>query len=139
MILRDVYQAISNMQTGDVKCRNLDEIQLQVKATDCPIRLLLPSTEGEQEFFGIGTLTKVTWKIRDLCLWQPILAGTGIEQCAGDMLAFIELYGAAIRALRNPVTGATIVGVSYKITPIAWATTDFWAVDTNLTVEEYDP
>jgi len=139
MSLRDIYFAVSEMAVGTAQARNLDEIKLTVKASDCPMRLLLPSTEGDMAFVGIGQLTRVTWRIRDLCLWQPIVAGTGIEQCADDMLAYIELYGAAVRALRNPAAGATIVGVTYKITPILWATTDFWAIDITLEVEEYDP
>lgn len=139
MSLRDIYSAVSEMAVGDVVARNLDELKLQVRGGDCPVRLLLPATEGELEFFGIGQLTRVSWRIRDLCLWQPIVAGTGVEQCAGDMLAYIELYSSAVRSLRNPTAGSAITGVSYKISPIAWATADFWSVDITLTVEEYDP
>ena len=139
MSLRDIYFAVSEMAVGDVEARNLDELKLQVKMDDCPLRLLLPATEGDLEFFGIGPLTRVTWRIRDLCLWQPIIAGTGLEQCADEMLAYIELYSTAVRALRNPTAGAAITGVSYKIAPIAWGTTDFWSIDITLQVEEYDP
>ena len=139
MTIRDIYTAISEMDVGDVVCRNLDEIKLQVRADDCPQRLMLPSTEGEMGFMGIGATGRTSWHIRDLCLWQPIIAGTGVEQCAGDMLGYLEQYQTAVRALRNPTAGSAIVGVSYKITPIAWATTDFWAIDITLEVEEYDP
>lgn len=58
MSLRSLYYAISEMAVGDVGCRNLDEIKLEVRATDCPMRLLLPSTEGMMGFIAIGTLTK---------------------------------------------------------------------------------
>jgi len=139
MSLRDIYFAVSEMDVGDVEARNLDELKLQVKMDDCPMRLLLPATEGDLEFFGIGSLTRVTWRIRDLCLWQPIIAGTGLEQCADEMLAYIELYSSAVRALRNPTAGTAITGVSYKISPIQWGTTDFWSIDIVLQVEEYDP
>ena len=100
---------------------------------------MLPATEGDLSFMGIGPLTKANWRIRDLCLWQPIVAGTGLEQCADEMLAYMEMYATGIRALRNVTPGATIVGVSYKMAPILWGTTDFWAVDITLEVEEYDP
>jgi hypothetical protein len=139
MSLRDIYFAVSEMAVGDVEARNLDELKLQVKMDDCPVRLLLPATEGDLEFFGLGSLTRVTWRIRDLCLWQPVVAGTGIEQCADDILAYIELYSSAVRALRNPSAGSAVTGVTYKIVVVPWGTTDFWAIDIILTVEEYDP
>jgi hypothetical protein len=101
--------------------------------------MLLPATEGEQGFIGIGQLTRITWRIRDLCLWQPIQSGTGIEQCADEMLAYLELYSAAIRALRNPTAGSSITNVVYTMSPVPWADGDFWAIDIILEVEEYDP
>ena len=137
MSLQDIYWKLSEMPVGDVKARNLDEIKLQVRAVDLPLRMLLPSTEGEQGFISIGTLTRTTWRIRDLCLWQPVVEGTGIEQCAGDMLAYIQLYAAGIRAMRNPTPESTIMTVTFTLGPVAWATSDFWAVDTILEVEEY--
>jgi len=137
--VRDIYAALSEMAVGDVVCRNLDEIKLEVAPADCPIRLLLPSTEGEMNFVGIGPTSRVAWRIRDLCLWQPMRAGTGIEQCGDDMLAYLELYQAGVRALRNPTTGSSITNVVYTMSPVAWANSDFWAIDIILEVEEYDP
>lgn len=137
MSLRSLYYAISEMAVGDVGCRNLDEIKLEVRATDCPMRLLLPSTEGMMGFIAIGTLTKTPWRIRDLCLWQPITAGSGIEQCANEMVTYIELYAAAIRKMREPVPGTNLISATFKLGPVPWALTDFWAVDVLLEVEEY--
>lgn len=139
MSLRDIYFQLSEMAVGGVVARNLDEIKLQVRADDCPMRLLLPATEGDLAFMGIGALTKANWRIRDLCLWQPIVAGSGIEQCANEMLAYIEMYGTGIRALRNITAGGHIVSVTYKMAPIPWGATDFWSVDITVEVEEYDP
>ena len=139
MALRDIYAALSEMAVGDVPCRNLDEIKLDVSPADCPTRLLLPSTEGEMGFVGLGPTSRVAWRVRDLCLWQPVMAGTGIQQCADDMLGYLELYQAAVRALRNPTSGSSIVGVTYQMGPVAWADSDFWAIDIILEVEEYDP
>lgn len=138
MSIRDVYYAISEMAVGDVPARNVEGIKLAVRATDCPVRLLLPSTEGNAGFMGIGTLTRTTWLIRDLCLWQPLIAGSGVEQCANDMLGYIELYQAAIRQLRNPTPGSYITSVSHVLGPVAWATSDFWAIDTTIEVEEHE-
>jgi hypothetical protein len=137
MRLRDLYYAISEMAVGDVVCRNLDEIKLTIRAEDCPMRLLLPSTEGEMGFIAIGTLTKTPWRIRDLCLWQPIMAGSGIEQCANEMVTYIELYAAAIRKMREPVPGTNLIRASFKLGPVLWATSDFWAIDVLLEIEQY--
>jgi len=68
-----------------------------------------------------------------------VLAGTGIEQCADDMLGYLELYQAAVRSLRNPTAGSSITSVVYTMSPVAWANSDFWAIDIILEVEEYDP
>lgn len=136
-MIRDIYESISEMKVAKVKARNLEEIKIQVRASDCPIRMLLPSTRGEQEFTAIGTLTMTKWFIRDLCLWQPVTEGTGIEQCANDMVGFMELYSAGIRAMRNPTPESVIVSVSYQLGPVPWATTDYWAVDIVLVVEEH--
>jgi len=137
MPIRDIYFALSEMAVGDVPCRNLDEIKLQIQVQDTPVRLLLPSTEGEVGFLGIGPTTRTTWRIRDLCLWQPIQSGTGIEQCADDMLAYLELYTAAIRNLRIPTNQSSITNVVYTMSPVPWASGDFWAIDIILEVEEY--
>lgn len=135
-MIRAIYTAIAEMAVGDVHARDLSEIKLQVRAEDCPVRMLLPCTEGEQGFVAIGTLSNTSWRIRDLCLWQPLKAGSGIEQCANEMIAFVEIYGAAVRAMRNPTPESHIVSVSYRLGPVPWATTDYWAVDIILVVEE---
>lgn len=137
MGIRDLYTTISEMAVGDVKARDLYDIKLIVRSEDCPLRLLLPSTTGEQGFVAIGTLTKTVWSIRDLCLWQPVNAGTGIEQCAADMVAYIELYAAAVRLLRNPGPGANIAGVSFTLGPVDWGTVKYWAIDATLEIEEH--
>jgi hypothetical protein len=137
MTLRDIYLALSEMAVGDVVARNIDEIKLAVRASDCPVRMLLPATEGNESFIAIGTLTKTYWRLRDLCLWQPIVEGTGIEQCAQDMLAYIELYTAAIRKMRNPTPESVITTATIQLGPVPWATSDFWAVDITVEVEEY--
>jgi hypothetical protein len=136
-MIRDIYLALAQMQVGDVPCRNLDEIKLQIQVQDTPVRLLLPSTEGELGFRGIGSGTTIAWRIRDLCLWQPIQSGTGIEQCADEMLAYLELYSQALRNLRVPTTQSSITNVVYTMSPVAWASGDFWAIDIILEVEEY--
>jgi len=137
MTIRTIYENISEMAIADVKARNLEEIKLQVRASDCPIRMLLPSTKGEQGFVAIGTLSATTWYVRDLCLWQPLVAGTGIEQCANEMLGYIELYAAAIRAMRNPTSESHIVSVTFQLGPVLWVQTDYWAVDVQLEIEEF--
>ena len=137
MGIRDLYTTISEMVVGSVTARDLDGIKLIVRAEDCPVRLLLPSTTGEGNFVAIGTLTKTVWGIRDLCLWQPVNAGTGIEQCAGDMVAYIELYAAALRLLRNPGPAANVSAMSFRLGPVMWGTVNYWAIDVTLEIEEH--
>ena len=137
MSIRDIYRVISEMAVGDVQARNLDEIKLAVRASDCPMRLLLPSTQGNQGFVAIGTLSRTIWTIRDLCLWQPVIEGSGIEQCANDMMAYIELYAAGIRRMRAPTPESNIISVTFQLGPIPWAVTDFWAIDVTVEVEEH--
>ena len=139
MSLRDICAAIAETPIADITARNLDELTLQVRADDCPIRLLLPSTSGDSAFVGIGATGRTIWTIRDLCLWQPIIEGTGIEQCGNDMMAYMELYVTAFRALRNPTAGSALTSFVVQMGPVPWANGDFWAVDATLTVEEYDP
>lgn len=136
MTIRALYTKLSEMAVGDVKARDLDGIKLAVRAEDCPLRLLLPSTLGDQGFIAIGTLTGTTWALRDLCLWQPVVAGSGIEQCAGDMVAFMELYAAGIRSLRSPGPGASIESVSFKLGPVEWGRVNFWAIDITVEIHE---
>jgi hypothetical protein len=134
--LRAIYNAIAAIPVGTIPCRNLDQIKLVVRAQDCPMRVLLPTTDGEMGFIAIGTMTNTPWLIRDLCLWQPLVAGVGIEQCAFDMVQYIEQYIAAMKGVREVVAGATLVSATFRLGPVAWATTDFWAVDITLRVEE---
>lgn len=143
MSVRDLYERISEMAIahpdptrGLINTRNIDEIKLEVRDTDCPMRLLLPDTKAEMTFVFIGGTTTRRYTIRDLCLWQTVTAGSGIEQCANDMLTYIELYLAGLKALRNPAPGCTLVSVTMQMGPVPWATTDFWAVDTSIEVEE---
>ena len=98
--------------------------------------MLLPSTSGDLEFIALGDLQKMTWVIRDLCIWAPLSAGSGIQQYAKGMVEYIRLYVAEIKANRNPTDLSVITGVAVQMGPIAWADTDYWAVDITLTIEE---
>ncbi len=139
MSIRDIYSVIAELPIGDVNCRSIDQLELLVQASDCPVRIMLPATAGDMGFIAIGVMSKMTWTIRDLCLWQPVIEGSGVEQCANEMLGYIEQYSAALRGLRAPTVGSNLVSVTFQIGPVPWADTDYWAVDTVLTVEEYDP
>ena len=135
-VLDEIYRSLANMTIGSVKSRNIDKIKLQVVKGDLPVRMLLPKTSGELEFVGIGSLNKITWVIQDLCLWAPLTAGKGIQHFAKGMVEYIQLYAAAIKALRNPTTQSVITGVGFELGPVPWADKDYWSIDTTLTVEE---
>ena len=131
------YTSIANMEVGSVKSRNIDRINLTVKDSDLPMRLLMPSTEGDQNFVGIGSLQKVTWAIQDLCLFASVTKGAGIQQYSEAMVEYIVLYLAQVKANKNPATNCCITGMSIEMTPVRWGETKtYWAVDINLVVEE---
>jgi hypothetical protein len=139
MSITDIYFALSQMAVGPVPCRNREEIQLVVRAEDCPVRLLVPMIETELDFVFIGALTKEEHRIRDLCLWQPVSAGLGIQQCAYDIGVWCAMYDDAIRALKNPTAGSTIRHLSRKEVEVQWGDTKFFGIENILTIEEYDP
>jgi hypothetical protein len=139
MTITDIYFALSQMAVGPVPCRNREEIQLVVRAEDCPVRLLVPMIETEMDFMGIGKTTVAQHQIRDLCLWQPVTAGLGIQQCAYDMGVWCEMYDAALRVLKNPTAGSTIRHLSRKEVEANWGGTKFYGIENILTIEEYDP
>ena len=134
--LSEIYREISNFTISNVKSRNINKINLIVEETDLPCRMLLPSTAGELKFVGIGTLNNITWIIRDLCLWAPLTAGSGIEQFADSMVSYMKLYIAEVKATRNPTNQSHITGIAFQLGPVPWAEKDYWAIDTTLTVEE---
>ena len=134
--IQDIYQSISKMKVGSIKARNVDKVKLAVPKGSLPMRFLLPSTSGEMEFIAIGTLQKMNWAIRDLCLFAPLTKGSGIERYSKAMVDYLSLYIAQVKANRHPTTLSNIIGVEVQMGPIPWAETDYWAVDITLTVEE---
>ena len=130
-----IYLAISNMKIGKVKSRNLPKVTLAVRNGSLPLRILVPSTAGDASFVAIGSLNKVEWAIRDLCLWAP-LSGGGIQQYAGPMTKYIKEYIKALKDLRAPTSQSHITGYLMQMGPMPWADSDYWAVDCTITVEE---
>ena len=134
--IEEVYLALSNLEIGGVKSRNLGQVKLEIRQADYPLRILLPSTRGEMSFVMIGSVQKITWKIRDLCLWAPVTAGE-VAQHAGPMLDYVRGYLEALRGLRGPTGQSYVLGFSAQMGPVLWGDVDAWAVDCNVTVEEY--
>jgi hypothetical protein len=134
--IKNIYRELSNMTVGSVKARNIDRVKLAINQDDLPVRLLLPSTKGEMEFVAIGSTQKMTWAIRDLCLWAPLSSGKGVEQFAKSMVDYIDLYIQGVKSLRHPTNCSNVLGVEIQMGPIPWAETDYWAVDITVTIEE---
>ena len=132
----DIYKSIANMKVGSVKSRNIDKVKLAVTKGQLPMRMLLPSTSGEMEFIAIGSLQKMNWAIRDLCLFAPLTKGSGVQQFSKAMVDYLDLYMVEIKSNRNPGTNSNIIGVEVQMGPIPWGAEDYWAVDITLTVEE---
>ena len=134
--ISEIYNALADISIAGVGVRNIDEIKLQVRQVDTPVRMLLPSTSGELSFVAIGSLNKIEWIISDLCLWAPLTAGQGVKDHANDMVEYIKNYLVAIKALRSPTSQSHITGISFEMGPVPWADGDFWAVDVTISVEE---
>ena len=135
--IASVYTAVASYApTGATTTRNITAVKLDVADADLPCRLLLPSTSAEGDFIMMGNLQNVGWAIRDLCLWAPITAGSGVEQFSKSMLDYISLYLAQVKDNRNPATNANIVGMEVQMGPVPWADKNYWAVDITLTIEE---
>jgi len=132
----DIYKSIANMKVGSVKSRDINKVKLTIRDGDLPIRMLLPSTEGEMTFIAIGTLQRMGWAIRDLCLFAPVTKGSGIKQFSKAMVDYLSLYIAQVKANRNPTSQSNIVGVEVQMAPALWGEKTYWAVDITLTVEE---
>lgn len=129
------YRALANLQLGGVKGKALEDVSLDVADADLPQRIILPMPKGDGEFVAIGSLRKVIWSIRDLCLWSPIHAG-GIDRFAAPMVRYIESYLVALAANRGIGAQSHVSGFAFQITPIAWGEGQYYAVDVTLTVEE---
>ena len=132
----NVYKSIANMEIDSIKCRDIDGITLEVRDGSLPLRLLLPSTEGDGEFVAIGTLQKMTWVIKDLCLFAPLTKGSGIKQFSKAMVEYIALYLEAIKVNKSPATHCCSAAYAVQMTPIQWGEKTYWGVDITLTVEE---
>jgi hypothetical protein len=132
----DIYTSIANMEVGDIPSRNINAVKLTIRDGDLPLRLLLPATEGDMAFVAIGTLQKVTWVIRDLCLWAPVTKGSGVQDFSEAMVDYLALYLEQIKGNRSPVAQCHISGVAVKMVPVKWGEQTYWGVDITLTVEE---
>ena len=131
-----IYRELSKTKIGNAKARNIDKVKLGINKRDLPVRMLLPSTTGDLSFVSFGTLNRIEWVIRDLCLWAPLVSGTGVEKHAGSMVTYIKDYIAKLKTIRNPTTQSNITGVAFAMGPVPWAENDYWAIDVTLTVEE---
>ena len=131
-----IYDAIVGISLTGVNVRGIDDIKLKVRSGDLPMRMLIPSTSGEGDFVAIGDLTRLIWTIRDLCLWAPLSAGAGVGDSSEDMVAYINEYITAIKALRNPTSQSNIIHWEWELGPVPWADGDYWAIDFILTIQE---
>jgi hypothetical protein len=134
--IESIYRELSKTKIGNARARNIDKVKLGVNKRDLPVRMLLPSTTGDLSFVSFGTLNRIEWVIRDLCLWAPLVSGTGVEKYAGSMVLYIKDYIAKLKTIRNPTGQSNITGVAFAMGPVPWAENDYWAVDVTLTVEE---
>lgn len=132
-VINDIYLGIANMSLGGVSSRNLPDLTLAIEQADLPLRLLLPPTT-DGSFIAIGTLQRMTWSIRDLCLWAP-LAGDA-DRHFQPMVDYVRAYIEALRALRSPADQTWISDFAIGVGQRPWNDAAYWAVDVMLTIEE---
>ena len=132
--IEGIYRSIANLELGGLQARNLEVVSLEVEAADLPLRLLLPSTFDDGTFPFIGTLNRLSWSIRDLCLWA--LIDTEIKDLAAPMLRYMVACIDAYKTIEGPTSQSHITGYKSSMGPILWGETWYWAVDNTLTIEE---
>ena len=132
-VIDDIYRSIGNMELGGVPSRNIDKLSLEVAQADLPLRLMLPPT-SDGSFLAIGTLQRITWSIRDLCLWAPL--DTAEDRNMQPMMEYAKAYLEALRAIRSPADQSWISDFAVGIGQRPWSDAVYWAIDVMLTVEE---
>ena len=133
-VVNDIFLGIANLNIGGVVCRNLPEVTLTVEQADLPLRILSPSVSSDASFIAIGELNRITWSIRDLCLWATL---TGDErEHFQPMLDYIRGYIDAIKTIKSPAAQSWISSYTIGMGQRMWGDFAYWAVDVALTVEE---
>jgi len=133
-VINDIFLGIANMNVGGVVCRNLPEVTLTVELADLPLRILSPSVSSDVSFVAIGEMNRITWSIRDLCLWA-ILTGEETQHFQ-PMLDYIRGYIDALKAIKSPADQSWFSSYAIGMGQRIWGETPYWAVDVQLTVEE---
>ena len=133
-VINDIFLGIANMNVGGVKSRNLPQVTLTIDQNDLPLRLLSPSVSSDVSFVAIGEMNRITWTIRDLCLWATL---TGEEQQHYQpMLDYIRGYIDALKLIKSPANQSWFSSYAIGMGQRIWGETPYWAVDVQLTVEE---
>lgn len=146
--ISSIYSSIAGFQVsvGSVTptVRNINQLRTKVNSADAPIRLLLPvspTTEASDfGFIALGKLANVTWKVTDLLLWKPVAQGSGIAECAEDLMTYTAAYMEAIRSNRVVASQAHITGANFKPGVYYWPDNEsgvpYYGVAVVLNVEE---
>ena len=131
-----IIDAISKISVAGTTAIDIPEMDFTIEDAELPLRLLLPSTEGDSDFVGIGSLKSIDWKIQDLCLFAKTSSGAGIVQYASTMVSYVANYLTAVKAKRGIYGQSSIQGVSVKMGPVLWNEVPYWGVNIILTVKE---
>lgn len=96
-----------------------------IESADCPARLILPSTEGDEHTFTAGmtgTHMRVVWVIKDLLLYKPVEEGMGWLEVGYSLDDYCDSYIAALASANHDAnkfcaaeaeleSGSALVGV----------------------------
>jgi hypothetical protein len=107
-VIRGLYSTLASKQVtiGSVtpKAYDLDNLPSKVVPAMLPCRLLTPMSPRadarDYSFIALGKLSKLTWHINDLLLWQPEASGTGLYSVAPVLVDYAAAYIEMLRQNR---------------------------------------
>jgi hypothetical protein len=125
---------------------DVDELPNSLETAQLPARLLLPvatfdqSAEGSLSWVTLKGLTRVRWRIRDLCLWRPVGQGIGLRTIMPILVQYCGLYLDEMTDNRDIMDGAHLDPVRIEPRAVEWPEQSgkyYWAIDAVIEVSEY--
>lgn len=120
--------------------RNYNQQSNSLNSADCPIRIIQvigASLASDGKFVALGKLQKISWTVTDRLFWKPVSQGAGLEEFAGDLVAYIAAYLEAVRDNRQLTNQSLIISITCKPQIFTWGTTDYAGVDCTFYIDGY--
>jgi hypothetical protein len=122
---------------------SLSTLKKSAETADLPMRLLLPfngrGPARDGQFISLGTLVGVTWRITDLCLWEPEAQTLGIAEVSPELIAYCGAYVDMLRTFRAPTAQSHLAGFTLAPDLYEWPKGSgrwYYGVECVLEIEE---